>query len=154
MENRELHRCTAEKPDWLVRFIDTYQGLSINNLDSLDKVYHQDIFFQDPLHHVQGYQALQHYFSQLYTNLSACEFVVKHAICHDNEAAIYWTMRFCHRQLKGGEEIEVSGHSLLKECEQRVVFHRDYLDVGEMLYEHLPIVGSLIRYVKKQAATS
>jgi hypothetical protein len=32
-----------------------------------------------------------------------------------------------------------------------VCYHRDYFDAGEMLYENLPVVGRVIRWIKDQA---
>ena len=33
----------------------------------------------------------------------------------------------------------------------RINFHRDYWDAAEELYEKLPLVGSLMRWLKRQA---
>jgi hypothetical protein len=33
----------------------------------------------------------------------------------------------------------------------RVAVHRDYWDAAEELYEKLPVVGSLMRWLKKRA---
>jgi steroid Delta-isomerase len=32
-----------------------------------------------------------------------------------------------------------------------VVFHRDYWDAAEELYEKLPVIGALMRWLKKRA---
>jgi steroid Delta-isomerase len=34
----------------------------------------------------------------------------------------------------------------------RVVYHRDYWDAAEDLYEKLPVLGILMRWLKRQAA--
>ena len=34
----------------------------------------------------------------------------------------------------------------------RVVYHRDYWDAAEELYEKLPVLGPLMRWLKRQAA--
>ena len=34
----------------------------------------------------------------------------------------------------------------------RVVYHRGYWDVAEELYEKLPVLGILMRWLKRQAA--
>jgi hypothetical protein len=70
----------------------------------------------------------------------------------DNQAALYWTMSFCHPKLNQGSEIVVEGHSYLVEQDNKVIKHRDYLDVGAMLYEHIPLLGSVVKTVKRRAA--
>ena len=59
---------------WLVKFIETYQKLSTDNLHLLADVYHQDIVFIDPMHQLEGFEQLKNYFNELYQKLSYCEF--------------------------------------------------------------------------------
>ena len=57
-----------------------------------------------------------------------------------------------HKQLNGQKPIEVQGHSHLKMLDGQVVYHRDYLDIGSMLYEHIPVLGCAIKSIKKRAS--
>lgn len=139
-------------PQWLINFVDIYQRLSTNNLSLLEKVYHENITFIDPLHYVEGFDALTHYFTGLYEQLSQCDFVINNVLIQNNEAAIYWTMTYQHRTLNKGKSVTVSGHSHIKGSQDKVFFHRDYLDVGAMLYEQLPVVGRVIKWIKHKAA--
>jgi limonene-1,2-epoxide hydrolase len=139
-------------PTWLNEFITIYQNLNKDNLSSLESIYHQQIFFQDPLHQVNGLDDFIAYFEQLYSNIISCEFDIKHTIHHDNEAAIYWQMSYQHPKLNHGELIIVSGNSHLKAQHNKITFHRDYLDAGAMLYEHIPLLGSAVRFIKKRAS--
>jgi hypothetical protein len=137
-------------PFWLVNFTDAYQQLSVENLACLKSVYHPDVEFQDPLHELSGFASLAGYFDDLYENVSSCRFVINQVMYKDNNAAIYWTMTYQHKKLNGGKSIEVQGHSLLKGQGNKVIYHRDYLDVGQMLYEHIPVLGGIIRWLKKR----
>lgn len=139
-------------PRWLGNFISCYQTLSPNNLDSLSALYHKDVIFQDPLHRITGYEALAQYFKQLYTNINHCDFAINEVFYEHDRAAIYWTMTYCHSQLNHGRAITVQGHSLIRGSEQLVTFHRDYIDLSEMLYEHVPVLGRLIKWFKKRIA--
>ena len=40
---------------------------------------------------------------------------------------------------------------LVFDAQGRVVLHRDYWDAAEELYEKLPVVGSLMRWLKRRA---
>jgi hypothetical protein len=105
------------------------------------------------MHHLTGFEQLNDYFNQLYTKLSYCDFVIEQVIAQDSEAAIYWQMRFQHPKLNSGNMVSVQGSSHLKGLDDKVIYHRDYLDLGAMLYEQLPFFGRIIRWFKKRAVS-
>ncbi|MBU2893240.1 nuclear transport factor 2 family protein [Colwellia sp. D2M02] len=148
--------CTEKKntakPLWLTQFMAVYQQLSTDNLALLKTIYHQDIHFIDPMHEIQGLDDLCQYFKGLYENVFSCEFTINHVIVQENEAAIYWCMRYCHPKLNKGNVIMVDGHSHIKSTADKIIYHRDYLDLGEMLYEHLPLLGKVTQWIKARAA--
>lgn len=146
MNNNEL------SPQWLLNFVTIYQSLHTDNVDDIRQIYHRDIIFEDPLHRVEGLNNLLDYFNKLYQNLSYCEFIITDSFYSHNQAAVYWVMSFKHPNLNGGELVEVIGHTHLKGIDDKVTYHRDYLDAGAMLYEHIPVLGSAIRFVKKRAS--
>ena len=141
-----------DKPLWLVNFTENYSQLSTNNLQLLENIYHKDVIFIDPLHHVKGLKNLQLYFYSLYENLVSCDFTIEHVFEKDNEAAVYWQMSYRHTKLNSGKIVSVQGHSHIKGENGRVNYHRDYLDAGAMLYEHIPLLGRIIKWVKKEAS--
>ncbi|QYK14332.1 nuclear transport factor 2 family protein [Shewanella rhizosphaerae] len=136
---------------WLQNFTAVYRELGTDNLEALRKIYHPEVVFCDPLHRVEGLDNLLGYFQGLYRQVISCEFTIEHVFEHQGEAAVYWTMTFRHKQLNASQPIVVEGHSRLKAKDNKVVYHRDYFDVGAMLYEQLPLLGGLIRAVKRRA---
>ena len=138
------------KESWLQNFTQTYSGLGVDNIDSLELIYHKDVEFRDPIHQVIGIEALLRYFEQSYLNINHCDFVIEKVLDSGTEAAVYWSMNFSHKKLNHQKIIHVEGHSHLKEKDGLVIYHRDYLDVGEMIYEHIPVIGSLIQRIKQR----
>ncbi|WP_371188629.1 nuclear transport factor 2 family protein [Thalassotalea maritima] len=136
---------------WLQHFIDVYQRLGTDNLHLLREIYHPQVKFADPMHELSGFSELQRYFEGLYTNLSSCDFKVTHTIVEGNQAAIYWLMTYTHNKLNGGKPVSVEGHSHLRERDGKVAYHRDYVDLGAMIYEQIPMVGKLIHLIKRRA---
>ncbi len=61
-------------------------------------------------------------------------------------------MTYQHNKLNKGEVVTVSGSSHLQGKEDKVIFHRDYLDLGAMLYEQIPLFGKLTKWIKVKAA--
>lgn len=133
------------------RFCEVYQRLNKHNLTELTNIYSTDLIFVDAVHEIQGLDALQSYFSKLYENLSFCRFDIEETIVEQGQASIIWTMTFAHKKLKSGQSISVNGCSHLK-FDERIYYHRDYLDMGQMIYEHLPLFGRAIQFVKKQVS--
>jgi limonene-1,2-epoxide hydrolase len=142
---------TTTSMSWLDNFVDVYQKLSINNLELLDTVYHPQVVFEDPLHKLQGIKALHHYFSGMYQNLTFCNFLIQNILKEGECAGVYWEMTYQHPKLNKGQTVTVLGHSHLKMQDNKIIYHRDYLDLGVMLYEQLPLIGKLIRWVKLRA---
>jgi ketosteroid isomerase-like protein len=143
----------SEYPKWLQSFIDNYQALSVDNLDRLSDIYHDNVEFQDPAHHLVGFENLSRYFHELYTNLADCTFVINKVLVDGEQAAIYWQMTYVHPKLNKGKPVTVEGHSFIEGQDDKVRFHRDYVDLGAMLYEHIPLVGSAVKYVKTRMAS-
>lgn len=142
----------SESPLWLIKFIDNYNNLSTDNLASIKNIYHEEVVFIDPLHQVKGLCNLQHYFYGLYMNLVSCNFTIEHVFQNDNEAAVYWQMSYQHTKLNSGEVVNVQGHSHIKGENDKVIYHRDYFDAGAVLYEHIPLLGRIIKWVKAGAS--
>jgi hypothetical protein len=63
-----------------------------------------------------------------------------------------WTMSYRHPRLKQGEPILVHGCSHLLWTDNKVFQHRDFFDAGALLYEHLPVMGRMIRWLKGRLA--
>jgi hypothetical protein len=62
-----------------------------------------------------------------------------------------WKMYLKASGLKGGEEIILNGGSLIKFNDKGLVsYHRDYFDMGEFIYEHIPGLSWIISIVKNR----
>ncbi|WP_253446297.1 nuclear transport factor 2 family protein [Halomonas sp. Y3] len=117
----------------------------------LYEFYTPDVLFIDPLHRIEGSRALERYFATLYENVTACRFRFHDRQASGQQAFVTWTMQLVHPRLNGGREIEVEGCSQLTFAEDgRVARHRDYFDAAALLYERLPLLGGVIRMVKRR----
>ncbi|MDX1301439.1 nuclear transport factor 2 family protein [Photobacterium sp.] len=132
----------------IAHFIDTYSQLTKNNLAELEDIYHQDVVFEDPAHRIDGWNDLHHYFKNLYSTINSCEFVVHSWLADETQAFVQWTMTFSHPDLEKGRLRRVEGCSQLQFKDDRVIYHRDYFDLGEMIYEGVPLLGKVIRHIK------
>jgi hypothetical protein len=146
---------TALRPynnKWLENFLSVYERLSVDNLSLLNNIYHDDVIFTDPILRIEGLEKLNAHFANLYENLSSCIFRIDNVIAEFDQAAIYWQMTYQHEKLSNGKPVVVYGNSHIKGDGDKVYYHRDYLDLGAMLYEQLPIFGKLTKWIKGKAA--
>ena len=133
----------------LTNFCSVYQGLNTGNLNQLNDIYSSDIEFVDAVETIQGLEALTTYFEHLYANMKYCRFLIDNVIEQEGQACLIWRMEYAHNKINAGKMITVDGSSHLKFTD-KVYFHRDYVDMGQMLYEHLPLVGRIIKGIKNK----
>ncbi|PMH46765.1 transcriptional regulator [Vibrio sp. 10N.286.49.B3] len=125
-----------------------YQTLSKDTVHRLDEIYHTDIIFEDAAHKISGIDNLNRYFDALYKNVIRCDFDIQDQQEVGNSGFITWIMYLEHPKLSAGATIEVHGTSHIRFFENKVIYHRDYFDLGAMLYEHLPLLGSIVKRIK------
>ena len=131
--------------------IDFYENFSVSHLDDLSKIYHENIQFTDPFHTVLGLKRLKKYFLNIMSRVKSCRFVISDCVEEDRKSFIIWRMTFSHPSLNKNREIEVNGVTHLHFSEDgRVTFHRDYFDSSEMLFRHIPLMGTAIRLIEKR----
>jgi ketosteroid isomerase-like protein len=133
----------------LGNFVALYQQLDKGQMHRLAQVYADDVLFLDPAHRIQGLAALEAYFTQLYAGLESCTFEIERSQQQGASAWLGWTMTLRHPRLARGGPVSVRGATLLEFNDAgKVCLHHDYFDMGAMLYEQLPLIGSLIRIIK------
>lgn len=127
-----------------------YYSLGTADLEALETLYTEDVHFEDPAHALQGRKALMGYFASMFKNLDSCSFKFHQTIINETDIFLSWTMFISHPKLRKGETIRVEGGSFLKTRHGRVFYHRDYFDLGAMLYEQLPVLGTIISKIKQR----
>ena len=135
----------------LNQFKDIYQTLDKTNIDTIESIYADNILFSDPFHQVKGLPQLKKYFFELYLNVESIDFEFGESISQGDSFFIQWTMKLTHPKLNNKKPFDVPGATYLKvNSNSEIIYHRDYFDAGVMLYERLPLFGSLIRWIKRK----
>lgn len=68
------------------------------------------------------------------------------------QQCLTWDFLFAFKDFHKGVTQTVRGAShLVLDAQGQVTLHRDYWDAAEELYEKLPVVGALMRWLKKRA---
>ncbi|BDM63535.1 hypothetical protein NFHSH190041_09870 [Shewanella sp. NFH-SH190041] len=148
------------------RFIQLYQVmdheyLQQSDLALLQQVYHAKVVFTDPLHTIESRNALLQYLQGMYVNVIHLAFDIHQVIYQGEQICLQWHMQFAHKRLNSGKLITVPGMSWLghngnefadEPSKWQITAHRDYFDVGALLYEHVPLLGGAIRTLKRRMA--
>ncbi len=137
----------------LNRFFELFNEMGAGQPGNLADVYSEHASFTDPFVSLQGFHALTAYFTGAYENVIECRFRFDEAVIGSTDnVCIPWVMELRHKRIRRGGMIEVDGISHLLIEDDRIVSHRDYFDAGQLLYEHLPVLGTAVRWLRKHAA--
>ena len=134
------------------RLVQFFEQLQLQDLPRLPELYAADARFKDPFNEVQGLPAIERIFAHMFESLDSPHFIVTERIVQGTQCFLVWDFRFRFKRfdtttwqtVRGGTHLRFNGQGL-------VTLHRDYWDAAEELYEKLPMVGGLMRYLKRQA---
>lgn len=154
-ENKEVEKMESSSSTMSVRkdrILKAFNDLRADNLHILDNFYHPNLLFADPLGEIKGLKAMKAYYAQMYETVTDIKFDFGTLTEEGDNVIGTWIMTLKAKGLNGGEEVKVSGVSHLRfdSASDLVIYHRDYFDMGEFIYEHIPVMGGLIRMVKKK----
>lgn len=139
--------------DPILAFKQFYRQFDQQSLNALDGIYSEDVTFSDPVHIIQGSDKLKQYFESMCGNLTSCRFDFIDEVIGENDACFKWEMHYSHRSLKSNAPLRLMGTTFIKYSE-KIDAHEDFYDMGAMLYEHLPLIGSAVRLVKSRIKKS
>jgi predicted SnoaL-like aldol condensation-catalyzing enzyme len=134
------------------RVEEAYHNISPHNMGMVESLYTHDAYFEDPSHGVQGRAALVKHFTKTFKKLQGCSFKFHQTVSNGADIFMAWTMFVKYPSLKGGQTIQVEGASFLKTRNGKIYYHRDYFDLGSLLYEHVPFLGRIILKIKQRIA--
>lgn len=134
----------------LQRFLDYFNQLASSNLNEPLDIYHVEVEFIDPVHRISGREALQLYLQHGYQRLNFAQFTALQGVVQQDSGFLSWIMTFSHPAIAQGQRIEVHGCSELRWQGAQIIYHRDYYDLTEMVYQHVPLVGWLTTKIKQK----
>lgn len=119
------------------------------NAQVLSLLYDEGVIFQDPVQEVKGLKNLEKYYQHAYKNVKSIKFDFKDFVLQEEKLVATWVMQAEVNGLNRGKAIHVDGVSIFFfNKEDKVVYHRDYLDLGQMVYENIWGLGLLVKKIK------
>jgi len=140
---------TVSPVQQLVLFFEQLQPQDVSRLSAL---YAPEARFKDPFNDVRGVPEIERIFTHMFEALDTPHFIMTERIVQGQQCFLAWDFRFRFKRfdthtwqtIQGGTHVVFNAQGL-------VTLHRDYWDAAEELYEKLPVLGSLMRYLKRQA---
>lgn len=134
--------------------VDFYEHLQASDLARIADLYTEDAQFKDPFNEVQGIPAIAQIFTHMFDKLQAPRFVITQQVQQGVQCFVTWDFIFGLQGVNADQSMTIRGasHLVLREDagQWRVAVHRDYWDAAEELYEKLPVLGSLMRWLKRR----
>lgn len=134
------------------RVVALYETLTPADLPALRGVYADDARFKDPFNQVQGVAAIARIFSHMFRTLDAPRFQVLEMVADGDALFLTWDFSFRTRGAGAAAMVIHGGSHIRFNAAGQVQSHRDYWDAAEELYEKLPVLGVLMRWLKRRAA--
>jgi steroid Delta-isomerase len=141
-------RCSDPR---VARIVSLFEQLSPADVARLAEYYSAHTRFKDPFNEVVGVAAVQRIFAHMFEALDAPRFVVDDIVVQGDQCFLTWRFLFHLKRfdrtlqtVRGASHLRLDAIGLIDE-------HRDYWDVAEELYEKLPVLGALMRWLKKRA---
>jgi len=149
MAPESLHAATAQG----FGVSDFFNGATVANMrHKVEGFYAPDCVFEDPLVRIEGRERIVAYYQSLYKDLTQIRFEFTSELRQGDEGFAAWIMHINTPNLRSGQTVSVPGASQFRFLADKVTYHRDYFDLGAMVYEHIPVVGWLTRRIKARLA--
>ena len=135
----------------VARLVAMFESIKPADVSRLAEFYAPEARFKDPFNEVQGVPAIERVFAHMFVALDAPRFVVRDILVDGDQCFLTWDFLFRFKRFSRDEQVVRGGSHLRFDAQGRVALHRDYWDAAEELYEKLPVVGSLMRWLKRRA---
>lgn len=133
------------------RFIDLYSPIDADYIEAhLDQVYAPDLYFNDTLSTIYDRKTLKTHMLKTAERLDYMSLDVQQTWRDGEDVFLRWIME-THFSIMGSErEARTIGISQLRFNDQgQVIFHQDFWDSSQGLDQHLPILGTVTRWLRE-----
>ncbi len=133
---------------------DFFLKLNSQSMNLVDEFYDKDVYFRDPIVEINNRRQIKEYYAKMYNNVQSIAWQIQDEIVDHNQCVLVWTMILSAKNFNGNKPLHLDGTSVIKfgGKEGKAIYHRDYFDMGAFVYEGLPILGGMVKFVKQKMA--
>ena len=139
------------KVDSCEQYIRLFEELSVERIDGIEHFVSVNIKFKDPFNDISGLDAFCRLLVKMIDDVEGLRFEVIHRAWTEDVLFLRWSFQ---GKVKG-HNWEIQGMSEIIFDEQGLVCqHIDHWDAAEQFYEKLPLVGTILRIIKRRFKAS
>jgi ketosteroid isomerase-like protein len=136
----------------LAALVAFFENLTPESVATMGSYYAAQARFVDPFNDIQGLPAIAHIFAHMFETLDEPRFVVTTQVLQGQQCFLTWDFHFRFKRFQNSTPQTIRGATHLVFSDVGLVtLHRDYWDAAQELYEKLPVVGGLMRWLKRRA---
>lgn len=132
---------------------DFLAGLSPATIGRLDELAAPDIHYHDPFVDARGLAAVKRVFHKVFEDIEDPRFTFTHCACDGDTCFLRWHFTCRPKTIKRGHPWICDGVTEIRfDNRGRVLEHIEHWDAGEQVYEKLPVLRAIIRWVKTRVS--
>jgi steroid delta-isomerase len=124
-----------------------FQTLTPASLERVEDIYASNAVFIDPFNHLTDLTSVRAVYQHMFDTLESPHFVVTTTVSNEHQAFMTWDFLFkCRGQaqkISGCTQFEINDQGL-------IVLHRDYWDAAQQVYEKVPVLGAILRMMRRK----
>jgi limonene-1,2-epoxide hydrolase len=130
-----------------------FESISPADLRRLGTIYTEDAYFRDPFNEVTGVSEIARIFGAMFEHLDDVRFTILETVADDGGAMLTWDMSYRVRKWRPHQSQVIHGATHLRFApDGRIAYHRDYWDAANELYAKLPLIGPVMRWLRRKLA--
>ena len=130
-------------------YIQLLEGLRHDNLEGLRAICHPEIQFRNPFNEKIGFAHFITALDKMFSDIQDMRFSCRNRAAMGNVGFFSWVMLY--RTHKEGSDIRFEGTTELHfDTQGRVLMHIDYWDCAAQFYETLPVIGFILRHIRRR----
>ncbi|MEZ5824067.1 MAG: nuclear transport factor 2 family protein [Geminicoccaceae bacterium] len=137
-------------------YIEAFENLEPATLDRLMDRFSTDARFADPFNDVTGRDAIRRVFERMFEDVDDPRFVVTGRAGAGDTHYLRWHFTCRPKGFLGRSgDLVIDGMSEVRlDSDGRVCLHVDHWDAARQLYEHVPVLGSILGILRRKLGIS
>lgn len=138
---------------WAAAYVAFYRNLTWDSVTELRDLCAPNVRFRDPFNDVTGVEGYIAVLEKMFDDVVEPRFAIVDQAVSDRTCYLRWDFTF--RSRPGGAAWQIEGMSEVHFDDQGlVVAHLDHWDSGSQFYGRLPLLGTLIRFVRQRVSVA
>jgi steroid delta-isomerase len=137
----------------VARVVAFFERIAPTDVARIGEIYAAEAYFRDPFNDVRGVDTIARVYARMFEQLEDCRFVITETLAEGRSALLVWDFTFRIKRWRPRTVQTIHGATHLHFApDGKVAYHRDYWDAAEELYAKLPLIGPVLRALRKFVA--